>query len=155
MLKSRKSNKTASVMKLLTGNQASNPIIDKEFKEDVIRPIEEQRTRAAIEAASPKAAAPVSAGHDTGETEVNIASELVSEWLSPVLERFGCCRCGRCMAEASVEAFERLPMITVKVRSSADLEKVKKIKAENKQKAMMILVSIASARKNMPKHGIT
>lgn len=140
----RRSNKTDSVMKLIMGNRSPNPIIDKEFKEDIIRPIEEQKTRAAISAAVPEA--------HSDPTEMNITAELISGWLSPVLERFGCCRCSRCIAEASVTAFERLPVIRVKVQNNDDLEKARRIKEENKSKAIMVLIGIASERRKLPSH---
>lgn len=145
---SKKSNKTASVMKLINGSPAANPIIDSSFKDEVIRPIEEQRTKAAIESAMPKE----QREKPRDSTEMNITSELVSTLLSPVLERFGCCRCGRCMAEASVTAFERLPKLTYKINGPEDLAAAQKLKEQNRRKAMMILIGIASERRKLSKH---
>ena len=133
-------------MRLITGTGTpSNPIIDENFKEDVIKPIGDSKNTAESSAVS-------SERFSGGETVVNITSELVSGWLPEALRRFGCCRCSRCMAEASVEAFDRLPVITVSVRNKKDLEKAEKLRREKSREIMMTLVRIAVERKNLPKH---
>ena len=139
----RKTNKTTAVLRMLTGEKVGNPILSAEFKEDVIRPIEELKKRI------PESVVNTRTG---SETEINITAELVSEWLPAVLERFGCCRCPRCFAEASVTAFDRIRPIKAKIRRPADLEKADLLKEENRRKVIMSLVSVAAERKALPKH---
>lgn len=139
----RKTNKTTAVLRMLTGEKITNPILTPEFKEDVIRPIEELKKRI------PESVVNTRTGN---ETEINITAELVSEWLPAVLERFGCCRCPRCYAEASVAAFDRIKPVKAKIRRPADLEKADKLKETNRRKVIMSLVSIAAERKGNPKH---
>ena len=137
----RKSNKTEAVMRLITGSRtAVNPIIDEEFKEEVIKQLSE--------ADMPSAAS----SYSGGTTEINVTSEIVSGWLPEALRRFNCCTCTRCTAEASVEAFKAIPEIKMTVRSREDLEKAEKLRREKKQEIMMQLVKIAVRRKSLPKH---
>ncbi len=139
----RKTNKTPAVLRMLTGEKAENPMLSREFKEDVIRPIEELRKR------SPDSVNHVRTG---SETEINITSELVAEWLPSVLERFNCCKCPRCYAEASVLAFDRIKPVKIKIRRAGDLEKADRLKEESRRKVIMSLVSVAAERRKLPKH---
>ena len=126
-------------MRLITGSRpAVNPIIDDNFKEQVIRPMAERKLK--------------SEKTDRSDTRINVTSELVSEWLPSVLGRFSCCTCSRCKAEASVKALELLPAIVVEIRGKKDIDKAKALKEENKQWVLMTLVKIAIERKKLPHH---
>ncbi|MCI5751308.1 MAG: hypothetical protein SOU50_02910 [Oscillospiraceae bacterium] len=143
MLNIKKTNKTASVLRMLTGEKPENPMLNEEFREDVLKPIEDLKKRSGDDTKPER----------TGrETEINITSELISEWLPSALDRFKCCKCSRCYAEASVAAFEKIEPIKVKVKGPEDLEKVEQIKEDNRRRVMMSLVSVAMARKNLPVH---
>ena len=128
-------------MKLLTKSQTIvNPMLDQSFKNEVIVPIGERRKKADTVRAQGE------------ETIVNITSELVSRWLPEALKRFGCCRCSICMAEASVTAFERLPVITAVIKNRKDLEKADKLREQYRRKILMTIIRIAVERKRMPHH---
>ena len=137
----RKSNKTEAVMRLITGSRtASNPIIDEDFKKEVLKQLSEESEKMTY------------SSYSGGTTEVNVTSEVISGWLPEALRRFGCCTCARCSAEASVEAFRRVPEIKMTVKNRDDLEKAEKLRKDNRQKIMMILVKIAVERKELEKH---
>ena len=136
ILMDRRTNKTASVMRLLTGSgTAANPMLDEEFKKEVIVPREKELLR-----------------NNGREVVINITSELISKWLPEALKRFGCCCCDLCLAEASVEAFDRIPPLEIRIKSDKDLKKAEKLKADNLSKVMMTLVQIAVERKKLKKH---
>lgn len=143
MLSIKKSNKTASVLRMLTGEKIRNPMLSEEFKEDVIKPIEELKRRSGADTKTE---------HTGRETEINITSELISEWLPSALDRFKCCKCPQCYAEASVAAFEKIQPIKVKIKGPEDLERAEQIKEDNRRKVMMNLITVAMARKNLPVH---
>ena len=135
-----KTHKTPQLMKLLTGgSQVSNPILDENFKEEIIRSRE-----------NPVPVKPVPS--DDGGTEINITSELISQWLPLVIKRFNVCACGRCTAEATVEAFDKIRPIIVKVKSDIDLHRAQKLKREKEQSVLMQLIRIISPRKKLPRH---
>jgi hypothetical protein len=108
----RKSSKTASVMKLITGKgTAVNPVLDEEFKREVIVSREKKRNN-----------------NEKNDIVINITAELVSKWMPEALKRFGCCCCDICLAEATVEALERVPSVEVKIRTEKDMKKAEAMK---------------------------
>lgn len=133
-LKTAKTNKTDAVMRLLTGKKvASNPILDSSFKEERI---------------TQKAAPRIANG-----AEINITGELVTELMPKVLERFNCCTCPLCYADAVAEAGERVPTLKVKINGKEDLKRADKMKKQNRKEVMMMLVSMAVERRKLPRHG--
>ncbi len=133
-LKTAKTNKTDAVMRLLTGKKvASNPILDSSFKEERI-----------TQKAAPRRA---------NGAEINITGELVTELMPKVLERFNCCTCPLCYADAVAEAGERVPTLKVKINGKEDLKRADKMKKQNRKEVMMMLVSMAVERRKLPKHG--
>lgn len=132
-LKTAKTNKTDAVMRLLTGKKvAANPILDSSFKEE----------RITQKPASRRA----------NGAEINITGELVTELIPKVLERFNCCTCPLCYADAVAEAGERVPTLKVKINGKEDLKRADKMKKQNRKEVMMMLVSLAVERRKLPKH---
>lgn len=137
---SYKTHKTPQLMKLLTGSsQASNPILDEDFKQEIIQAQKHPRP------VEPKP-------DDHGGTEINITSELVSQWLPKVMQRFNVCRCDRCSAEATVAAFDAIRPVIVKVKTDADLKKAQQLKAERQQEILMQIIKLVTARRELPHH---
>lgn len=135
-----KTHKTPQLMKLLTGgSQVLNPILDENFKDEIIRSRE-----------NPVPVKPVAA--NDGGTEINITSELISQWLPLVMKRFNVCTCGRCAAEATVEAFDNIRPIIIKVKSDVDLQRAQDMKLEKEQSVLMQLIRIIIPRKKLPRH---
>lgn len=146
-------------MRLLTGNNlAVNPVLDNEFKQTVI-----VEKRAAQENAHPAPAqneqvqtAPVQAAPEPPAeeqaTEIRITSELIAELLPSVLDRFHCCKCGKCFAEAMTDALETIPEVIVKVENSSDLQRAEEIRTKNRPSVMSALIKIAIGRRQLPVH---
>lgn len=135
-----KTHKTPQLMKLLTGgSQVKNPILDETFKEEIIRSRK-----------NPVPVKPVPS--KDGGTEINVTSELISQWLPLVMKRFNVCTCSRCSAEATVEAFEQIRPLIVKVKSDADLKRAQKIKLDKEQSVLMHLIRIIIPRRKLPRH---
>lgn len=135
-----KTHKTPQLMKLLTGgSQVTNPILDENFKEEMIRSRK-----------NPSPVKPVPS--EGGGTEINITSELISQWLPLVMKRFNVCTCSRCSAEATVEAFDNIRPVIIKVKSDADLKRAQKIKLDKEQSVLMQLIRIIIPRKKLPRH---
>lgn len=129
-------------MKMLTGKpQPVNPILDESFKEEIIRA---QNSPQVVE---PKPAR-------DGGTEINITSEIISEWLPKVMTRFNVCRCDRCSAELTVMAFDEIRPVVVRVKCDADMKKAKKLKAEQLQPVLMQLIRLVVAKRDMLRHDI-
>ncbi len=133
-LKAAKSNKTEAVMRLLTGKKtAANPILNSSFKETQI----------------------TSKGSDSlkaNGAEIDITGELVTELLPQTLERFNCCTCPICYADAIAEANDRVPTLKVKIKSKDDLRRADKMKIQSRKDVMMTMVSLAVERRKLPKH---
>ena len=137
-----KTHKTPQLMKLLAGgSQITNPILDENFKEEIIR----SRN-------NPSPVKPVPS--NDGGTEINITSELISQWLPLVMKRFNICSCSRCSAEATVEAFDKIRPVIIKVKSDADLKRAQQIKLDKEQSVLMQLIRIIIPRKQLPRHDI-
>ena len=135
-----KTHKTPQLLRMLTGGASvSNPILDETFKEEIIRSEK-----------NPEPVKPMPAAD--GGTEINVTAELVSQWLPLVIKRFNLCNCSRCSAEATVEAFEVIKPVIVKVKSDADIKYAQKIKSEKERAVLMELIRLAVARKKLPRH---
>lgn len=134
------SHKTPQLLRLLTGgSRVSNPIIDEHFKEEII----ESRS-------NPRPVKPVPSAD--GGTEINITSELISQWLPLVIKRFNVCSCSRCSAEATVDAYDAVKPVIIKVRTEADLKRAQEVKLEREQEVLMALIRMVIARKKLPRH---
>lgn len=143
-----KTHKTESVMRLLTGskeNAAKNPILDDKFKQENIlaEEIEKESDITPTVHHLPQAGAGV---------EINITSELISEWLPAVLKRFNCCTCSLCRAEASVDALDRLTSMKVTVRTEEDMKHADELKVSARRRVLTELIRIAIARRALPRH---
>ncbi|MGN0675378.1 MAG: hypothetical protein ACI4KG_06480 [Oscillospiraceae bacterium] len=131
-LKTAKTNKTDAVMRLLTGKKtASNPILDSSFKEEKI-----------TVKSKPKA----------NGAEIDITGELVTELLPNVMDRFNCCRCALCYADAVSEAMEAVPTMKVKINGKEDLKRAENMKNQSRHEIMSILVRLAIERRKLPRH---
>lgn len=143
-----KTHKTESVMRLLTrseSNSAKNPILDDKFKQENIL-AEQIEKEADIKPTVHKVP-------QTGTgVEINVTSELISEWLPAVLKRFNCCTCSLCRAEASVEALEKLTSMKVTVRTEEDMKRADELKESAKRRVLTELIRIAIARRSLIKH---
>jgi hypothetical protein len=136
----RITHKTPQLMKLITGgSRVTNPIIDESFKEEIIRSKNDPFPVKPIPSAD-------------GGAEINITSELITQWLPLVMNRFNVCSCGRCSAEATVDAFDRIRPVIVKVKTDADLKKAQRIKLDREQSVLMQLIGLVTERRKMPRH---
>ena len=161
--KKKVSNKPEAVMRLLTGyDPAVNPVLDNEFKQTVIEsknapaePVRTEAPKAEPVQAEPAKSEPVvqTPPPEPVETEVCISSELIMEILPSVLDRFQCCKCDKCFAQAMADAFEIIPYKSVIVRDSEGMEKAKALKEQMRADVMRGLVRIGIARKALEKHG--
>lgn len=160
--KKKVSNKTEAVMKLLTGNNlAVNPVLDNEFKQTVIESknvtAEPPKTEP-VQAETPKPAPvvqtppPPPPPPEPVETEVCISSELIMEILPSVLDRFQCCKCDRCFAQAMADALDVIPYKSVKVKNAEEMQQAKELKEQMRADVMRGLVRIGIARKALEKH---
>ncbi|MCM1525076.1 MAG: hypothetical protein NC120_11530 [Ruminococcus sp.] len=135
-----KSHKTPQLMKMLTGGaRVSNPLLDEEFKEEIIR--------------SQNDPIPVkpSKGAD-GRVEINITSELISQWVPVTIKRFHLCSCDRCSAELTVAAFDNIRPIIVNVKDDVDIQRAQALKAQREREILMQIIRIAVGRKKLPRH---
>lgn len=135
-------------MRLLTrngNNSAKNPILDDKFKQENIlaEQIEKEADIKPTVHQMPQAGVGV---------EINITSELISEWLPAVLKRFNCCTCSLCRAEASVEALDRLTSMKVTVRTEEDMKHADELKTSARRRVLTELIRIAIARRSLPVH---
>lgn len=141
--KTPKTNKTAQVLRLLTKseeNTPENPIINEEFKEEVIH----SRTPAPKKKASP--------AEETSEKKINVVAELVTDWLPQTLRRFKCCDCDVCVAETTVKALNEIPPKYVIINNEEDAKLAERIKEECRPEVLKTLVRLAIAAQKNPKH---
>ncbi len=129
-----KTNKTDAVMRLLTGKKkpAPNPILDGSFKVQRI-------TSKSIKKGANGA-------------EIDITGELVTELLPQVLERFNCCRCAVCYAEAMSEAIEAVPTLKMRINCKEDLRRADRMKMQSRRDVLGTLIRIAIRRRKFPTH---
>lgn len=124
------SHKTDAVMRLITGgNTATNPIIDNEFKQNVINNMAENEV-----------------------PEVCISSELVSELLPLALKRFNCCRCDRCFAEAMADSLDAVPYVSCKIAGLNDRKKAADMKNKYRRSVLNEIVRVVIGRRTLPRH---
>lgn len=84
--------------------------------------------------------------------EIDVTGELITELMPQVLQRFNCCQCPICYADAVAEAGNRVPTIKVKINNKEDMKLVDKMKDQHRKDVMMTLVRLALERKPLPKH---
>ena len=84
--------------------------------------------------------------------EIDVTGELITELMPQVLQRFNCCQCPICYADAVTEAGNRVPTIKVKINGKEDMKMVDKMKDQHRKDVMMTLVRLALERKPLPKH---
>jgi hypothetical protein len=124
ILSGKKTNKTSSVMKLISkGKGIANPIIDEKFKEEVI-----------LTKDKPDAA--------KNETGINIIEELVQEWLPQTMKRFNCPDSDIWKAEFTVKALNILPPKYVPVNGAKDYANIQNMKEKYKKQVIDTLVSM-------------
>ena len=125
-----------------------NPIINEEFKEEVIH-VREVRTK------KKAATADELTEHNSvsqNEVGINIVAELVQEWLPQTMKRFNCSESEVCVAELTVEALNRIPPKYVYIKNEKDFANVKVIKEKYKGEVINTLVHLAIKSKNNPKY---
>ncbi len=129
-----KSNKTEAVMRLLTGGKktAPNPILDSSFK---VGRITSKSIRKGANGA-----------------EIDITGELVTELLPQVLERFNCCRCAVCYAEAMAEAVDAVPTLKIRINGKDDLRRADRMKMQSRREVLCTLIRLAIQRRRFPRH---
>lgn len=132
--KNAKSNKTEAVMRLLTGGKktAPNPILDSSFK---VERITSKSIRKGANGA-----------------EIDITGELVTELLPQVLERFNCCRCAVCYAEAMAEAIDAVPTLKIRINGKDDLRRADRMKMQSRREVLCTLIRLAIQRRRFPRH---
>jgi len=145
----KKTNKTAHVLRLLTNSEETtkeNPILNAEFKDEMIHSRNNIDKKPAPE--QPKKAENTTPPKAIG---VNIISELVQENLPSILERFRCCSCDLCKAEITISALNQIPPQYAYIKNGSDAE-VNKLKEKNKAKVVSALVKLTFHLKNNPIH---
>jgi len=135
--KNTKSNKTEAVMRLLTGGKktAPNPILDSSFK---VERITSKSIRKGANGA-----------------EIDITGELVTELLPQVLERFNCCRCAVCYAEAMAEAIDAVPTLKIRINGKDDLRRADRMKMQSRREVLCTLIRLAIQRRRFPRHNVS
>lgn len=133
-IKGARTNKTDAVMRLLTGGKktAPNPILDSSFK---VERITSKSVRKGANGA-----------------EIDITGELVTELLPQVLERFNCCRCAVCYAEAMADAIDAVPTLKIRVNGKDDLRRADRMKMQSRREVLCTLIRLAIQRRRFPGH---
>ena len=146
--------KTEAVMRLLTGsNIAVNPMLDNEFKQSVIEMHSGGKPEHADEDTAREQTIVMEPAPKAPEvTEINVTSELITEILPRVLERFKCCTCGKCFAESMTDALSAVDSVSVKVYNQLDLQRAEELKTKNRSAVMNSIVKIAIGRRMLPHH---
>lgn len=150
----RKTNKTAPLLRLITGsdeNTIENPIINEEFKEEVIhvRIMNKKSEKPHVDEPS---VTNINKAEDKKVVGINVVSELVQEWLGETMKRFKICDCDICKAEMTVSALNKITPKYIYIDSKTDYNEVKRIKENYKNEVIKNLVNIAISRKNLPRH---
>lgn len=139
---SEKTHKTEPLMKLLNrsgGSQIENPIINNDFKHDVIHAKPDQRK-------------PQQEQSQTNSKGVNVIAELIDELLPEAVDRYKCCKCDVCMAEMTVEILNSVSPKYVNIDTPDGLEQLEKAKSEYREEVIKNMVSIVIKRRANPKH---
>ena len=168
-----KSNKTEAVMRLLTGKRVvTNPSLGSNLKEEetapkntepqvIEQPVAEAPKPEPQVIEQPVAEAPKPEPQIVEQpkpepqpsvVEIDVTGELITELMPQVLQRFNCCQCPICYADAVTEAGNRVPTIKVKINGKEDMKMVDKMKDQHRKDVMMTLVRLALERKPLPKH---
>ena len=123
-------------MRLLTGGKktAPNPILDSSFK---VERITSKSIRKGANGA-----------------EIDITGELVTELLPQVLERFNCCRCAVCYAEAMAEAIDAVPTLKIRINGKDDLRRADRMKMQSRREVLCTLIRLAIQRRRFPRHNV-
>lgn len=131
---SRKTNKTAPLLNLLTKTRSDieNPMINEEFKEDVIHIRQPKSVH--------KASAQPPASEEVG---INIVEELVHEWLPETMRRFCSTDSDINRAEITVQALNQIPPKYVYLRGEKDFEVLQNMKDAYKGEVISTLVRLA------------
>lgn len=140
---SARTHKTAPLLNLLSrsgDSQIENPIINDEFKQEVIHVKPDTRK---------KERSPTDTDSSQG---INIIAELVDEWLPIAVSRFKCCGCDVCIAEMTVDALGSIPPEYVDIDSPDGLKKMEDNKEKFRSQVIKKLVSIVLKNKVHPKH---
>lgn len=168
-VKTAKSNKTEAVMRLLTGKKTvANPVLNNNPKENEIEQEKEIPVQSSVPESTPAVQETVPAEVKTepvqeeipavqqipslNGTVMDITGELVTELLPNVLERFNCCQCVMCYAEAMSTALERVPPLKIKINGKEDVERAEKMKQQGQGDVMSTLIRLAIERRRLPKH---
>ena len=114
----------------ISDTKKENPIINAEFKDEIILKRNIIREEI-IEAPTVKA------------VEINIISEIVSENLPSIIERFKCCGCEKCIARMTVEALNHFPAQYVFPGENSE-EEIDTIKQKYRPAVLSLLVRLAS-----------
>ena len=125
-----------------------NPIINEEFKEEVIHVREVKPKKKANTGDEPTEHNHVS----KNEVGINIVAELVQEWLPETIKRFNCGDSEICLAELTVEALNKIPPKYVYIKNEKDFANVKVIKEKYKSEVISTLVQLAIKSKSNPKY---
>ena len=143
----KKTNKTEQVLKLLTKSETGNienPIINREFKEEVIHVREVKSNR--------KPAPAVAEQKPANDIGINVVAELVQEWLPVTMKRFNFDNSDIVKAEITVEALNTIPPKYVYIKNETDFANIKTIKEKYKADVINTLVHLTIKAKNNPKH---
>ncbi|MDR0986656.1 MAG: hypothetical protein LBL98_03030 [Ruminococcus sp.] len=134
----KKSHKTPALMKLLTsGSRPDNPFLDESFGGDLIL---QQKS------------SPVRHYNPGEEFDLDIITELASEFMPAAIERFGCCRCERCFADMLSAVIDRCPHALIKIRSKDDFLRAEYLKGHHRNAVLRQVVHVAIAYRKRKKH---
>jgi hypothetical protein len=135
----KKSHKTPALMKLLTGGSVfGNPFLDDTFKADTSLP-----------GVKPP---PVRTYNPGEEFDLDVITELATEFLPIAIERFGCCRCERCFADMLSDIIDRCPHALIKIRSKDDFLRAEYLKGHHRNAVLRVVVSVAIKYRKRKKH---
>ncbi|MCL2053610.1 MAG: hypothetical protein FWG90_04090 [Oscillospiraceae bacterium] len=140
-----KTHKTEAVMRLIMGgaDSAVNPMIDEEFKEEVITPRLSPEERAEKNAEIEK--------FRKNSVDIDVAAELVSELLPKAMRRFNCCNCPLCFADAMADALDTVPKLKVRLRADNDIKKADALKKKSRRDILLIIIRLVIVRRGLPK----
>lgn len=147
----KKTNKTAHVLKLLTnaGDGIENPIMNEDFKEEVIHVRSKPQSVAAEDTATEPSLPPTPV---VDAATINVISELVYELLPSILERFRCCTCDICKAEIAIEALNQMSPKYVRITNENSFSEVEVLKEKYRKEVTSNLVKNVIAHKRDSAH---
>lgn len=142
----KKTNKTEHVLKLLTGNSsntAKNPILNKDFKEEIIEEKIQTLTQSPV-VEEEKKITPI-------PIKIDVIEELVKENIPDVLNRFKACDCELCQREILINTLRQTEPVYVDNDEEHKYE-ILKIKEENRQQVIAKIVKNVIHIKTNPIH---